>query len=225
MSMRFVLERVIEPESEPVTLAEMKRHLREFDSVTANDDDITNLIVAAREWVEDYTGRALMDQSWRLTVQNHAASISGDDVGGYSYPARLGYYSSVFRWTPTGEILLRKSPALAITSFVTVDNAGAETAVDAATYELREADSKWPRVFPLNGAAWGTNVFRIVFRAGYADTTGSPQQTAAEVPERYKIAMKLWVEAMYDRDPAMMDKLLDAAKAMIKMERVDLGFA
>ena len=53
--MNFTLERVTQPDIEPVTLDEMKRHLRCFMSVTDEDDDITALIVAAREWIEDYT--------------------------------------------------------------------------------------------------------------------------------------------------------------------------
>ena len=61
--MNFVLERLTQPEMEVVTLAEMKRHLRLFSSVTDEDADITALIVAAREWVEDYTGRVLVDQT------------------------------------------------------------------------------------------------------------------------------------------------------------------
>ena len=65
--MRYALERVSGPDIEPITLAEAKRHLGEFDDVTTRDDDVSGLIQAAREWVEDYTARALIDQTWRLT--------------------------------------------------------------------------------------------------------------------------------------------------------------
>lgn len=226
ISTHFTLERTSEPDIEPVTLAEMKRHLRCFDSVTTEDADITNLIVGGREWVENYTGRALIDQTWRLTLRGRTDAFAGGDiVGGFSG----GFcYSGMWRWHRTGEIWLKKSPVLAISSFVSVDADGTETAVDAATYELRESDSKWPRIVALNGATWATwlaSDLRITYRAGFADRTGSPVQTAAEVPERYKVAIKLWAEAMYDRDPVMMDKLLAAAENIIKPERTNLQFA
>ena len=219
--MNFVLERVNQPEIEPVTLAQMKTHLREFTGVTTYDTDITNLIIAAREWVEDYTGRALIDQVWRLTISN-GALISGDAVKGYMVP---GYYCGTFRPTYFGEILLRKSPILAITSFKSVNAAGVETAVDAATYELRDADSKWPKLFGLSGATWVSGTFRITFRAGYANRDGTPQEGAEVVPVRLIQAMKLWAEAMYDRDEKMMPILLETAESIARPERCELGMA
>lgn len=59
-------QRLAGPGSEPVTLAEAKAHLR----VDLGDDDamIARLIAAAREWVEAASGRALMTQSWRMTL-------------------------------------------------------------------------------------------------------------------------------------------------------------
>ena len=71
--MLWALELVSGPEIEPVTLAEAKRHLREYDDVTTNDADITALIQGAREWVEQYTARALIDQTWRLTFGDSVA--------------------------------------------------------------------------------------------------------------------------------------------------------
>jgi uncharacterized phiE125 gp8 family phage protein len=213
--MRYVLERVSGPATEPVTLAEAKRHLREFSTVTDNDADITALIQGAREWVEEFTGRALIEQQWRLSIGDQAL------VDTVSQPARY----CAPRETLGTEIYLRKSPALAIVSFVSVDAAGVETAVDADSYALRDASSRWPRVVALNGANWSTGVYKIVFRAGYADTVSSPAQDASVVPERYKQAMKLWIEAMYDRDERMMETLLKTAEGLIRGERVELGFA
>lgn len=219
--MMFILERVTDPDIEPVTLAEMKRHLRCFDDVTDEDDDISALITGAREWVEDYTGRALIDQTWRLTI-DQCGGVTGDSVSGFT--TSTGYYCGQFQWSRLGEIMLRKSPALAVTSFVSVDAEGSETEIDADTYQLREADSKWPRIVALNGATWTAGMVRISFRAGFADRTGSPQQEADEVPVRFKQAMKLWAEAMYDRGDNLMT-LLETAEKLIKSERSELSFA
>lgn len=221
--MQFVLERVTEPEFEPVTLAQMRLHLRTYGSDTDEDAQIEGLITAAREWVEDYTARALIDQTWRLSI-NQQSIVSGDTVGGFTLAP--GYYVGRFDWFQRlGQVMLKKSPVLAITSFVSLDQDGVETTIDASTYQLRDAASRWPRMAAKSGATWGSGDFQITFRAGFADTTSSPQQGAEMVPERYKQAIKLWVEANYDRDPANMPLLLKTAEALIKSERVELGIA
>jgi len=213
--MRFVLERIIGPDDtvDVVTVTEIKRHLGEFASVSDRDTDIQDLIDAAVEWAEDYTGRVLVDQTWRLTVgpdtfdntTADAASTWSADVGGDG-------------------IYLRKSPALAITRLATVDAiTGAETVIDADTYELRESASKWPRLVLLSGA-WSAGTTRVTFRAGYCDRTGSPVQAATVIPARYRSAIKLHVEAHYDRSTDM-DKLLKAAENLLKPERCEMGFS
>lgn len=57
---------VTPPAEEPVTLSEMKLHLR----VDIPDDDllIEALIVAAREYVEMYTRRQLVTATWQLSL-------------------------------------------------------------------------------------------------------------------------------------------------------------
>ena len=229
--MNFLFERVTQPDIEPVLLAEMKRHLRSYTSITDEDDDITNLIIAAREWAEDYTGRALVDQTWRLSIVNRSGySVGGDRVSGYT-PGLRGWWGQRDwdHWMRSGEIMLRKSPVLALTEFVSVDQAGVETAVDPLSYQLREAESKWPRIVPLNGITWPTAGvfagFRITFRAGFANRTGSPLQDGRVVPVRFRQAMKLWAEANYDRDPVMMPLLLQVAEQLLKPERADLSIA
>ena len=56
------LVRQTQPAVEPVTLAEAKAHLR----VDTADDDtyITGLVRAAREWVEQYLDRTLVNTQW-----------------------------------------------------------------------------------------------------------------------------------------------------------------
>ena len=123
---------------------------------------------------------------------------------------------------------MRKAPAIAITSFVTVDSEGVETAIAASEYELREADSKWPLVFPLSGATWTNGAtLRIVFRAGFAAGIGSPdpEPDLSLIPQRFKQAVLLRAEAYYDRDVKSMQIYLDAAEALIRPEKAELGMA
>jgi hypothetical protein len=222
--MNFTLERVTQPDIEPVTLAEMKRHLRCQDGVTVQDDDITALIVAAREWVEDYTARALIDQTWLLTIGDH---LQGDRVRGYNLPIFSGGFSrhEWLRWMRRGEIMLRRSPILAVTSFKSIDAAGVVSNAETDTYALREPKSKWPRLVLMNGVTWPTGTLQIEFRAGFANRIGSPKDDASVVPTRFRQAMKLWAEANYDRDQFMMALLLKVAEQIIKPERADLSLA
>jgi uncharacterized phiE125 gp8 family phage protein len=229
--MRFILERVADPDIEPVTLEEMKLHLRVTN--TTENDLITSLIVVAREWVERYTGRALIDQTWRLTIEQRPI-VSGESVGGYRQGT--GYYTTGwFRWERVGEIMLRRAPVLALTSFVTVDSDGVETPVAADTYALREANSRWPRIVALSGATWSTENSRIAFRAGFAERTGSPQQTAAVVPARFKQAVKLIVGHLYENRESVLvgvggnrvtaTELPMGVRWLLQSEKSELGFA
>ena len=63
---RMTLLRTGEPAAEPVTVAEVKSHLRLQHA--SEDDLIAGLIRAAREEVERATGMALIDQTWRLVL-------------------------------------------------------------------------------------------------------------------------------------------------------------
>lgn len=208
--MNFVLERLEQPTIEPVSLAEMKTHLREFASISADKEaQINGLIAAARQWVEEFTGRALIDQQWRLTV------------GDFEPPDRSAGVITGSIPLPQEGILLQRSPVIAITRVATVDADGTETEVDEADYQLRDALSKWPRVIGLTAAT----TMRIEYRAGFANTTDSPVQDASVVQEIYKQAMKLWAEAMYDRDEKMMPLLLKGAADIIRPESCNLQMA
>ncbi len=218
--MPYILERVTNPSIEPVTLAEFKTHLRTYSSVTNQDDQLNELLEVARQWVENKTARALIDQTWRLTIgsyRNAYADVDSDTV--------IGYYRGPFIPRDDGGILLRKSPLIAITSFVSVAADGTETTIDASTYELREGDSKWPKVVPLSGAIWQQGMMRIEYRAGFADLLGSPSGGAADVPSIFKIAIKLFAEAHYDKDKDMMEKLVKAAEDILSDESSDVQMA
>jgi len=64
----MTLIRTVEPAAEPVTLAELKAHLRL--SHDGEDDLLSGLIRAAREDIERATGLALVEQGWRLVLDD-----------------------------------------------------------------------------------------------------------------------------------------------------------
>lgn len=73
MSTYSSLTRQTPPTVEPVTLAEAKAHLR----VDSTDDDayISNLIRAAREWVEEYLDRTLVLTQWTMRLEEFPEEI------------------------------------------------------------------------------------------------------------------------------------------------------
>jgi hypothetical protein len=222
----FTLELVTGPVIEAVTLAEAKRHLRIDPLVTVDDLDISMLITAAREWIEDYTGRVLIDSTWRLTVGDY---ILRDTVG----DVVQGNAAAILMPSVNG-VMLRRSPVISLGAIASIGADGVATEVQdvgspaAGHFELREAASKWPRVVGLSGApTLASGTFTIEFRAGFAAGLGSPlaDPDPALVPARFKQAMKLWIEANYDRDERMMPLLLETAERLIKPERADLQFA
>lgn len=210
--MRWALEQLTQPEDiDVVSLARMKRELREFTSVTSRDTDIAAKLVAAREWIEDRTGRILVDETWRITIDHRdELDFASLDTSRYG----------VAQPSPNG-VYLRRSPVIAITSIATVDGDGVETAVDEADYELRAGESKWPFVAPIASGTWlGLNM-RITFRAGFADRTGSPVDDATVIPARFKEAMILWVKGNYDGDDLSMQRAVEMARDL----SAQVGFA
>lgn len=61
-----MLTRITPPAVAVLSLQEIKTHLRLDHAV--EDEYLQNLIQTATEWVENYTGRALITQTWQKTI-------------------------------------------------------------------------------------------------------------------------------------------------------------
>lgn len=222
---RYALEQLSDPDLEPVTVAEAKAHLGILSSLPATiESRIERLIVTGRQMVENYTGRVLVDQRWRLTLFGNG--YESRDLNTVT-PARPTWTGD-WIWGAKQEIQLRRSPVIALTSFVTVDSAGAETAVSASAYALREGDSKWPRIAALSGSTWNEWLnydMRIVYRAGYVDRTGSPTESVSAIPSRFRDATLLNVEALFDRDEKMMKQLIESAENLLRRDCCEVSMA
>lgn len=134
------------PTAEPVTLTEVKAHLR----ISGTDEDalLAIYITAAREFIESYTNRALMPQ----TVKQ--------------------YYNRF----PTDAIELRLTPVTDVTSVKYKDTSGSQQTVSAADYQkniisqpayIRPVTS-WPET------DCSENNVVIEFVAGHADQSSVP---------------------------------------------------
>lgn len=144
------LIRITAPSTNPVTLAEAKAHIR-LDS-SDSDTEITAFIGAATEFAEQVTGRALMAQTWELSL---------DDFPTYFELTRL--------------------PVASITSIKYTSTAGVVTTLDGSAYTLDAADDFGAaRVYPAYSTTWPTsrgdrgNV-KVRFVAGYASAAAVPE--------------------------------------------------
>lgn len=156
------------PVAEPVTLDEAKSQLRILHS---DEDDLLNrFIVAARNYVEAITGRALITQTWDLTL---------DD-----FPAR-----------ESGLIELPKAPLQSVTSVTYTDTAGDPQTWDAGEYVVSTA-SRVGKIYPAYGYQWPSTqaqreAVAVRFVAGYGDDVD-------DVPDDIRHAILMLI-GHYDR--------------------------
>lgn len=136
MSLRLVTA----PTDHPVTLVEAKDHCR----VDGSDSDtyLNGLIAAATSYVESYLGKALMEQTWELVLDDFSDAIQ--------FP---------------------KGPVTAVTSVKYIDGDSVEQTISSTNYTLdavsdpqwlvKASDYSWPAV------ASGVNNVTIRFVCGY----------------------------------------------------------
>lgn len=160
-------KRTVAPAVEPVLLAEAKAHVRE--DTTDSDTLLTALIVAATEYVEERTGRALITQTWSLAMDG---APCGNDA-----------------------IRLPRPPLQSVTSITYVDEAGDTQTWDAANYRV-DTHSEPARITLAADAVWPVPQFvagavTVVYEAGYGDA-------GTDVPQAIRQAILLLVAHWYD---------------------------
>ena len=148
MSLRLVTP----PTALAVSLAEAKAHLRVTD--TAEDALITAMITSATETAEQITGRAIMPQTWELT-------LDGFDEG----------------------VVLTRVPVSAVTSLTYIDAAGA-TQTSTTHRLRNADDFSVSVVLPGYGESFpetldDTETVKVRFTAGYANAAAVPEPIKA----------------------------------------------
>ncbi len=143
------LKLITGPSGLVVTLAEAKLHCK----VDASDDDalITSLIYTACDAAEQMTGRALLSQTWELTLDAFPASFE-----------------------------LTRLPVSAITSIIYQNTAGTLTTMSSSLYTLDASDDFGvAKVTPAYGTVWPSTkadvaAVKLRYVAGYASVADVP---------------------------------------------------
>ena len=194
------LKLITPPATFPVTLAEAKQHLNV--NVADYDALINRYIGSATTEVENWLGRALVDQVWELSLDTF----------------------------PPNEMRIPKPPLIQVASVAYDNSIGDEItlAPSAYTVDLEKLDGygwilpdgAWPATFD------GINSVRVTFRAGYLSEASPP---AMAVPDDIRHAVLLAVGDAFDtRATISIGLTVFTSKAwtnLLESHRVRLGMA
>lgn len=204
------------PSVEPVSLIEAKAHLRV--DVTDDDGYISALIVAARQAAETITRRALITQSWAVTLDQFPAP--GQNVGsanwyGPQWGNSPGPLTTLRADGRTGfEIFLSHCPLISVDSITYTDSDGNTQTLAASAYKV-DLVSEPARIVPAYGTTWPAtrneiNAVTVTYTCGYG-------AAGTNVPQAIKSWMLVRIGAMYEnREEVLTGRSMSA---------VDLPFA
>lgn len=179
---------VTSPESEPVSLLEMKRYLRIDD----NSDDIvlSDQIMEARRFIEDQIGLAFISQSWRLSIDRWPA-------GGEAWwdGVRETSITEIYRTNIIQSLAFPRWPLVSVTSVTVYDEDSTATVINVANTFDVDVYQTPGRITLKRGQTWpvalrANNAIQIVYVAGYAN--------AAAVPMTMKRAVRQLAAFMYN---------------------------
>lgn len=162
------LVRTVDPVELAVALADARKQCEIGQSDTTHDSHLTRLIRAATADVERYTRRALVTQTWRLSLNDWPCDST-------HYRRYAGY---------SGRILLPRPPLQSVTSITYVNDAGTVETIDPSAYQVA-VDASPAYVEPAYGEVWPTvrpetvETIKVTYVAGF----GADE---SEIPEQYK---------------------------------------
>jgi len=203
----MALRRIAAPAVEPLTLTEVKEHLRVDHNIS--DSLIQTYIEAATSYIDGefgLLGRALVTQTWELIIDHF----------------------------PVHEIKIPLPPLQSVTSIKYDDPDGFEQTLATDQYYVDDAsEPAW--VVPTT-AGWPTavlqavNAVRIRYVAGYEATNDSPPDLAGNVPGAIKQAMLLLIGNFHEHREQNIVGLTTmtlpfAAENLLKQWRVVIPFA
>lgn len=197
------------PSVEPLSLAEAKAFLRITDSV--DDAIIGAMIASARRACEEYTGRALITQTWTLWLDRFPCGEKrGAPLDGW-HEVPVNHYDQVKRM-----IDMPRPPLQSINFLKTYGVDDVATVFDASNYLVDAANE--PGRLALNfSAIWPVNLryyngIEIEYVAGYGST-------AASVPDGLRQGMLQLLKALF----AAKSKLLETDQSVSGIDMLTTG--
>ena len=173
-----------QPEREPLTVIETRDSLRLDDDV--DESLVMSYIIAAREWAENYTGRALITRTMQQWLDGFVHVDMPLWEGWKTGPNILNYQN---------HIELALAPVISVSNIKYFADDDTETTWNATNYyadTIREP----ARIVLRDGGSYPTelraaNAIKITYTAGYG-------ATSQNVPEPIRIAMMQYCAFMYE---------------------------
>ncbi len=175
----------VPPSVEPVLLADAKQQAR-IDT-TADDNLVTDFITGARQWAENYTGRAFITQTWQMWLDLWPGAVDmwwdGVRDGPVTGLDEINY------------IALPRPPLVSVNSVQYFDNTDTGTVWPTSNYFVDTIRAPG-RVALRLGSVWPvpsrlTNGIMIEYVAGYGPD-------GSYVPEQIKSAIRQLVTHWYE---------------------------
>jgi len=167
--MRLRRSLVTGPAIEPVTLDELKAHLR----VDTSDEDelLLRHLVSARDAVEQYSGLKLINQTWDLWLDQQANTVLSIPLG----------------------------PLVSIDGVYTTNDAGTETELASTYYICDTGDWQMPGRLILNyGVSWPAWPSQRTYRSVRVRVTVGFGTAATDVPRTIREAVLIIAAATYE---------------------------
>lgn len=191
------MHKVITAPVEIITVADAAAFMRaEFSS--AEEDVIEAMITAARQWCENYLGRAIGVQTLELRIDGFPPD--------------------------NGPIPLRP-PYIDIVSIKYLDPDQVETTMDEADFVVSDAEpativpvDSWPETFDCADSV------RVRYQAGYSN--GESPRLSEDPPKTIRTAMLMLVADMFANREAQVEKVLAANptfERLLSTYRLELG--
>ena len=184
-------KRTTHPTVEPITTEQLDTHLR-GDGVLASEEGglLDTLIMAAREYVEEFTRRALIRQSWTLVMDTWPHNSKNESLGWWD-----GIREGSLTEGAPNFVELPIGPLISITSVITYDSNNTGT-VFADTNYFADTNATPGQIILSTGTVWPSftrtrNGIEIVYVSGYGPT-------ATDVPSPLRQAIKMIAAHWYE---------------------------
>lgn len=181
------------PGSEPVTAAELRTFLR-TNETDLPDAEANAFITESRQYIEELTGLALINQRWKLFLDHWPMTQSG---GPWWDGVRDGAISELSAPSNLRSVYMPRYPLSSVAAVTVYDEGGDPTSIAVADVFDVDTAQRPGRLTLKNSQTWpvalqSNNAVEIEYISGYgADATA--------VPAALKRAVKQLAAALYTR--------------------------